>query len=418
MSSRWSGCGEKGNLNKKLWTVEEDNCLLRYIKLLGCCRWDSLAKAAGLQRCGRSCRLRWVNYLRPGIKHGNITPEEERIIIDLYGRWGSRWSLIAESIPGRTDNEIKNYWRSNIKKKLQNLAQNRNLDSSNCSAKAQVQDQQLILPQERSEPFSGNAIKDYISYENTHDHVSVRMDIPMDTLRINEIFTDMEEVQVQEQVEASLLGSAETEGSIQDDKGTMGHGAIEISRAPNSFLSGIRIESYAISVHEASSFTNPELMYPTHECESNLGSNIIAWNMEPDTSFLSSNKDTTFNAIESPLLYESNHIHALGWTENPTDKLCIEEIISDMDQVQVQGEDSLVGSREEETSIQNGMGIAEHDVVEFCRTPYSIPSGISIESYGTMAFEGSCSTNIELMYPTESECDNIFGSDLFYGIWN
>ncbi|XP_057821935.2 MYB-like transcription factor EOBII [Cryptomeria japonica] len=113
---------EKGKLKKGAWTVEEDIRLLRSIKLYGDCRWSNLAKAAGLQRCGRSCRLRWVNYLHPSIKHGNITPQEECIIIDLHGRWGNRWSLIAKKIPGRTDNEIKNYRRYHLKPKLQNYS--------------------------------------------------------------------------------------------------------------------------------------------------------------------------------------------------------------------------------------------------------------------------------------------------------
>ncbi|KAG0477478.1 hypothetical protein HPP92_014319 [Vanilla planifolia] len=75
--------------------------------------------ATGLNRTGKSCRLRWVNYLHPGLKHGRMTPQEERLVLELHSELGNRWSRIARRLPGRTDNEIKNYWRTHMRKMAQ-----------------------------------------------------------------------------------------------------------------------------------------------------------------------------------------------------------------------------------------------------------------------------------------------------------
>ncbi|KAL8227056.1 hypothetical protein R6Q57_016888 [Mikania cordata] len=107
------------NLRRGPWCEEEDEILTTIVGALGEKHWDALAKQSGLRRSGKSCRLRWMNYLRPNLKHGEITQEEEAIIIDLHKQWGSKWSKIAKRLPGRTDNEIKNYWRSHLKRKLE-----------------------------------------------------------------------------------------------------------------------------------------------------------------------------------------------------------------------------------------------------------------------------------------------------------
>ncbi|KAH7512018.1 transcription factor MYB27 isoform X2 [Ziziphus jujuba] len=106
-------------LRRGTWLDEEDERLTTFVNLMGERRWDDLAKASGLRRSGKSCRLRWLNYLRPNLKHGNISVEEENIIHQLHERWGNKWSKIARRLPGRTDNEIKNYWRSHLRKKTQ-----------------------------------------------------------------------------------------------------------------------------------------------------------------------------------------------------------------------------------------------------------------------------------------------------------
>ncbi|KAI3524937.1 hypothetical protein L1887_03606 [Cichorium endivia] len=109
--------GTKKEINRGAWTAEEDEKLAEAIEIHGPKKWTVIAAKAGLQRCGKSCRLRWLNYLRPNIKRGNISDQEEDLIIRLHKLLGNRWSLIAGRLPGRTDNEIKNYWNSHLSKK-------------------------------------------------------------------------------------------------------------------------------------------------------------------------------------------------------------------------------------------------------------------------------------------------------------
>ncbi|XP_028796022.1 transcription factor MYB102-like [Neltuma alba] len=113
-----SPCCDKNGLKKGPWTPEEDQKLIDYIQKHGYGNWRTLPKNAGLQRCGKSCRLRWTNYLRPDIKRGRFSFEEEETIIQLHSILGNKWSAIASRLPGRTDNEIKNYWNTHIRKRL------------------------------------------------------------------------------------------------------------------------------------------------------------------------------------------------------------------------------------------------------------------------------------------------------------
>ncbi|PAN07080.1 hypothetical protein PAHAL_1G309400 [Panicum hallii] len=143
---------EEGGWRKGPWTAQEDKLLVEYVRQHGEGRWNSVAKLTGLKRSGKSCRLRWVNYLRPDLKRGKITPQEESVILELHALWGNRWSTIARSLPGRTDNEIKNYWRTHFKKgkpsknieraRARFLKQRREMQSQLLLQQQQGQDQQ------------------------------------------------------------------------------------------------------------------------------------------------------------------------------------------------------------------------------------------------------------------------------------
>ncbi|KAG2715434.1 hypothetical protein I3760_03G075800 [Carya illinoinensis] len=143
---RW-GIPEQG-WTKGPWTPAEDKLLSDYINLYGEGRWSSVAKCTGLNRNGKSCRLRWVNYLKPGLKRGQLTPIEAGIVIELHALWGNRWSTIASYLPGRTDNEIKNYLRTRFKKKDKSPEKKEKGTKAKIPKQKQPPQMQEQLPQE------------------------------------------------------------------------------------------------------------------------------------------------------------------------------------------------------------------------------------------------------------------------------
>ncbi|KAF0920355.1 hypothetical protein E2562_034818 [Oryza meyeriana var. granulata] len=131
-SQQHGGCcsEKKKKLRKGLWSPEEDERLATHIARFGVSCWSSVPDLAGLQRCGKSCRLRWMNYLRPDLKRGRFSQQEEELILALHDKLGNSWSQIAARLPGRSDNEIKNFWNARLRKKL------RQTESSSTAAAA------------------------------------------------------------------------------------------------------------------------------------------------------------------------------------------------------------------------------------------------------------------------------------------
>ncbi|KAK2360923.1 transcription factor MYB1 [Trifolium repens] len=125
------------------WTEEEDHLLKKCIQQYGEGKWHRVPLLAGLNRCRKSCRLRWLNYLRPNIKRGNFAEEEVEMIVKLHKLLGNRWSLIAGRLPGRTANDVKNYWNCHLSKRVNALEADQ--DGSQLS-----KDVQIIMPQPRN----------------------------------------------------------------------------------------------------------------------------------------------------------------------------------------------------------------------------------------------------------------------------
>ncbi|KAK1662015.1 hypothetical protein QYE76_050174 [Lolium multiflorum] len=112
-------CCDRAAVKRGPWSPEEDDALRDYMRRHGNNgSWITLPQRAGLRRCGKSCRLRWLNYLRPDIRHGGFTDEEDALIYSLYSQIGSKWSLIASKLERRTDNDVKNHWNTKLKKRL------------------------------------------------------------------------------------------------------------------------------------------------------------------------------------------------------------------------------------------------------------------------------------------------------------
>nr|XP_043625739.1 transcription factor DUO1 [Erigeron canadensis] len=106
-----------GEIKKGPWKAEEDEVLIKHVKKYGPKDWSSIRSKGLLQRTGKSCRLRWVNKLRPNLKNGvKFSADEERVVIELQAEFGNKWARIATYLPGRTDNDVKNFWSSRQKR--------------------------------------------------------------------------------------------------------------------------------------------------------------------------------------------------------------------------------------------------------------------------------------------------------------
>ncbi|XP_010062250.2 transcription factor MYB1 [Eucalyptus grandis] len=125
-------------VRKGAWTEEEDVLLKKCVEKYGEGNWHQVPCRAGLNRCRKSCRLRWLNYLKPNIKRGAFQEDEVDMIIRLHKLLGNRWSLIAGRLPGRTANDVKNYWNTHVAKKVDHHKSKEDNHPGKCATKVSV----------------------------------------------------------------------------------------------------------------------------------------------------------------------------------------------------------------------------------------------------------------------------------------
>ncbi|XP_009402267.2 protein rough sheath 2-like [Musa acuminata AAA Group] len=98
--------------DRQRWRAEEDAILRAYVKQYGPREWNLVSQRMNvtLNRDAKSCLERWKNYLKPGIKKGSLTEEEQRLVIRLQAKHGNKWKKIAAEVPGRTPKRLGKWW--------------------------------------------------------------------------------------------------------------------------------------------------------------------------------------------------------------------------------------------------------------------------------------------------------------------
>lgn len=108
---------------KHPWTTLENDAIAELVDLHGENSWKAICaelkrRQLGPVRSCKQCREHWFNNLSPNVKKGDWSDEEKAKLFKSHQQFGNKWSKIAECLPGRTDNAIKNFFYGTIRKAL------------------------------------------------------------------------------------------------------------------------------------------------------------------------------------------------------------------------------------------------------------------------------------------------------------
>jgi hypothetical protein len=109
---RWKKVLKPG-LVKGPWKDHEDKAVADAVLKTGIkkVKWSAVAQLVE-GRLGKQVRERWYNHLDPQLNKGPWTPDEDAQLVKLQAQFGNKWVKIAEKMPGRSENGIKNRWNS------------------------------------------------------------------------------------------------------------------------------------------------------------------------------------------------------------------------------------------------------------------------------------------------------------------